>query len=51
MKMKIGERKQRGRQEWIKKDEEIRVVEGVTRDVLNSARQTRKKDKQKDERN
>lgn len=29
--------------EWVRKDGEMRVVEGVTRDVLNGGRQTRKR--------
>lgn len=37
--------------EWMKKDEETGVAEGLTRDVLNSGRQTRKGNKLKDERN
>lgn len=56
MKMKNRERKQQRKvtvTNWLWKDEEIGVVEGVTRDVLNSGRQTRKrtKNKRKDERN
>lgn len=35
--------------EWMRKDEEIGVVEGVTRDVLNSGRRTRKKKKDKEQ--
>lgn len=34
--------------EWVRKDGEMRPVEGVTRDVLNSGRQTRKRTRNKE---
>ena len=56
MKTKTEKRKQQSKvteTKRVRKEEETGPVEGVTRDVLNSLRRTRKRtrNKQKDERN